>query len=109
MALFLSLVLNESIHFYVQHTLHSLIWKKIFLIRAGRMEMKWVLLNTVEKKLHHKCVIWCVFDFSQVTCPAVASLMTIRSSPALETPPGELRYCTQCIHSNTASQTSISK
>lgn len=57
MALFLSLVLNESIHFYVQHTLHSLIWKRIFLIRAGRMEMKWVLLNTVEKKLHHKCVI----------------------------------------------------
>lgn len=59
MALFLSLVLNESIHFYVQHTLHSLIWKKIFffLIHGGRMEMKSVLLNTVEKTLHHKGVI----------------------------------------------------
>lgn len=37
-----------------------------------------------------------VFDSCQVTCPAVASWMTTRLSPALETPPGELWYCVLC-------------
>lgn len=32
-------------------------------------------------------------EFVQVTCPAAASWMTTRSSPALETPPGEWGNC----------------